>query len=82
MIVTPKRSVTIATGGKEQLGVEAVRWSGDTFAAGITRTLAESPTAAEAARRMFSAAAEGLESSGLAHGCPIANVAVESANRN
>jgi TetR/AcrR family transcriptional regulator, lmrAB and yxaGH operons repressor len=69
-------------GGKEQLGVDAVRWSGDAFAVGITRTLAESSTAAEAARRMFSAAAEGLESSGFAHGCPIANVAAESANRN
>jgi TetR/AcrR family transcriptional regulator, lmrAB and yxaGH operons repressor len=67
-------------GGKEHLGVEAVRMSGAGYCRLIAKIAAEAGSAAAAVQRMFDLSSEALERSDFADGCPIANVAVETAN--
>jgi TetR/AcrR family transcriptional regulator, lmrAB and yxaGH operons repressor len=67
-------------GGKEHLGVEAIRMSGAGYCRLITKVTGETGSAAAAIRSMFDLSSEALERSDFADGCPIANVAVETAN--
>jgi TetR/AcrR family transcriptional repressor of lmrAB and yxaGH operons len=69
-------------GGKEELGVSTVRLAGEQYARLIEGVLGAAPDAATAVRDMFALGAEALESSDFRDGCPIATVALETANAN
>ena len=64
-------------GGKEQLGAETIRWSGQMYARLLSLIFDESPDLVTAVRAFFAAAAHQLEDTGYADGCPIATVALE-----
>lgn len=77
---TPKGSFYFNfPGGKEELGVEALRLGGDRLRAGIEAVAAQPGGAAELVRALADALAAGLEASGFEQGCPIATVALETA---
>jgi AcrR family transcriptional regulator len=67
-------------GGKQELGVAALRRSGERYRRLIELVFegAENPSAA--LRQFFSLSAQALESSDYADGCPVATVALETAN--
>lgn len=67
-------------GGKEQLAVAAMMRSGAQLRDAIAATLDSSDDVGEALARLLDALAAGLEASGFADGCPIATVALETAN--
>jgi TetR/AcrR family transcriptional regulator, lmrAB and yxaGH operons repressor len=67
-------------GGKEELAVAAVSRSGEQLREAIAATLASSEDLGEALARLIDALAAGLEASAFADGCPIATVALETAN--
>lgn len=67
-------------GGKEHLGVEAIRMSGAGYCRLIAKVADEADSTAAAIQRMFELSSEALDRSDFADGCPIANVAVETAN--
>jgi AcrR family transcriptional regulator len=64
-------------GGKEQLGAEAIRWSGQMYARLLPFIFDASPDLVASVRSFFAAAARQLEDTGYAEGCPIATVALE-----
>lgn len=68
-------------GGKEALGAEAIRWSGEQYAAivNVAFDLAEQQheTLANVVEDVFLAAGEAVRESGWADACPIATVALE-----
>ena len=64
-------------GGKEQLGVEAVRWSGQMYGRLLPLIFDASPDLVTGVGAFFAAAARQLEDTGYADGCPIAAVALE-----
>lgn len=67
-------------GGKEQLAVEAVRWSGRHYAAVVAGVLVGEDDVVEAVRRGFADAGRTLVTTGYEDACPIATVALETSN--
>lgn len=65
-------------GGKTQLGVAAVEMAAGAVKAMIERAFAPDRPAPEGVRRLFEAAARGLEQSGFRSGCPVTTVALET----
>lgn len=64
-------------GGKEELGAEAVRWSGAVFGRMVGEVLAAELDVVHAVETVFAAAAEALVAADYADACPIATVALE-----
>ena len=69
-------------GGKEQLGEEVIRWSGQMYMQLFVTVTADAPDVATGVERFFEGAAETLEETGYADACPIATVALEVASTN
>ncbi len=69
-------------GGKEQLGEEVLRWSGQVYLQLFLTVAGEAPDVATGVERFFAGAAETLEETGYADACPIATVALEVASTN
>ena len=69
-------------GGKEQLGVEVIRWSGGIYEQLIDLFFEPEGDVAEAVESFFVAAGETLVETGYADACPIATVALEVASTN
>jgi AcrR family transcriptional regulator len=67
-------------GGKEELGVLALRRSGERYRRLIEMVLERAPDPAHALRQFFDLSAQALETSDYADGCPVATVALEAAN--
>jgi AcrR family transcriptional regulator len=68
-------------GGKEQLGDEVVRWSGELYRELLERFLAApTPDVAAAVESFFAAAAAHLRETDYADACPIAAVALDVAS--
>lgn len=64
-------------GGKEQLGVEAVRFSGAALIRQVRRVAGEEAEVAAALELLGEQLADLLEASDYADGCPVATVALE-----
>jgi AcrR family transcriptional regulator len=64
-------------GGKEQLGAEAIRVSGQLYEALIPAIFDPAPDLPAAVRMFFTAAGAHLEETGYEDACPIATVALE-----
>jgi len=69
-------------GGKEQLGEEVIRWSGQMYMQLFATVAGEAPDVATGVEQFFEGAAETLEETGYADACPIATVALEVASTN
>jgi AcrR family transcriptional regulator len=69
-------------GGKEQLGVEVIHWSGGLYEQLIDAFFEPAPDVATAVEDFFAAAAETLVETDYADACPIATVALEVASTN
>jgi AcrR family transcriptional regulator len=69
-------------GGKEQLGEEVIRWSGDMYLELFMTVAAGAPDVATAVADFFAGAAETLRETDYADACPIATVALEVASTN
>src|SRR2546421_6615513 len=69
-------------GGKEQLGEEVIRWSGQMYLQLFVTVAGDAPDVATGVERFFAGAAETLEETGYADACPIATVALEVASTN
>ena len=69
-------------GGKEQLGEEVVRWSGQMYLQLFATIASEAPDVATAVHDFFEGAAETLRETDYADACPIATVALEVASTN
>jgi AcrR family transcriptional regulator len=67
-------------GGKEELGVLALRRSGERYRRLIELVFERAGHPAVALRQFFDLSAQALEASDFADGCPIATVALEAAN--
>jgi AcrR family transcriptional regulator len=67
-------------GGKEQLGVEVIRSSGQLYFELFATIASQAPDPATAVADFFSGAAETLEETEYADACPIATVALEVAS--
>lgn len=67
-------------GGKEQLGAEAVRRSGELYARLGPAILGPAPDPVTGVRTFFRQAGEDLRDSGWEDACPIATVALETAS--
>src|SRR5215472_14795874 len=61
-------------GGKEQLGAEVIRTSGQLYLQLFATIAAQAPDAPTAVADFFAGAAETLEETGYADACPIATV--------
>jgi AcrR family transcriptional regulator len=64
-------------GGKEQLGAEAIRWSGAMYGQLLPAVFDQAPDLVTGVRAFFAGAAEHLQASDYADACPIATVALE-----
>jgi AcrR family transcriptional regulator len=64
-------------GGKEQLGAETIRWSGEMYAQLLPAVFDPAPDVVTAVRVFFTAAAEHLRETDYTDACPIATVALE-----
>jgi AcrR family transcriptional regulator len=69
-------------GGKQQLGEEVIRWSGQTYIQLLAPILTEASDPVAAMRDFFAGAAETLRETDYADACPIATVALEVASTN
>ncbi len=69
-------------GGKEQLGAETIRSSGQLYIGLFATIAAQAPDVPTAVGDFFSGAAETLVETGYADACPIATVALEVASTN
>jgi AcrR family transcriptional regulator len=67
-------------GGKQQLGAEVIRRSGQMYTQLFASIAAEAPDIVTAVSRFFTEAAEDLRQSDYADACPIATVALEVAS--
>jgi AcrR family transcriptional regulator len=67
-------------GGKEQLGEEVIRWSGQMYLQLFVTVVAEHSDVPTAVEQFFLGAAETLRETGYADACPIATVALEVAS--
>jgi AcrR family transcriptional regulator len=68
--------------GKEQLGEEVLRWSGEMYLQLFMSIAAEAPDVARGVEDFFAGAAETLRETDYADACPIATVALEVASTN
>src|SRR2546428_3762910 len=66
-------------GGKEQLGEEVIRWSGQMYLQLFVTVAGDAPDVATAVERFFDGAAATLRETGSADACPIATVALDVA---
>jgi AcrR family transcriptional regulator len=64
-------------GGKEELGGEVIRWSGQMYMQLFIDIALEEPDVVAAVGRFFTDAAKDVEESDFADACPIATVALE-----
>jgi AcrR family transcriptional regulator len=69
-------------GGKEQLGAETIRSSGQLYSELFATIAAQAPDVPSAVGEFFSGAAETLVETDYADACPIATVALEVAGTN
>jgi AcrR family transcriptional regulator len=69
-------------GGKEHLGTEVIRWSGQVYLGLIAAIFDPAPDVASAVSDFFHGAAEHLRETDYADACPIATVALEVASTN
>jgi AcrR family transcriptional regulator len=69
-------------GGKEQLGQEVIRWSGDLYLQLFITIALHAPDPASAVDEFFAGAAETLRETDFADACPIATVALEISSTN
>ncbi len=69
-------------GGKEQLGEEVIRWSGEMYVQLFATIAAEAGDVASAITDFFAGAAETLLETDYADACPIATIALEVASTN
>ncbi|HEX4188658.1 MAG TPA: TetR/AcrR family transcriptional regulator [Solirubrobacteraceae bacterium] len=69
-------------GGKEQLGAEVIRWSGDLYLELFATIAMQAPDPVTAIADFFAGAAETLRETDYADACPIATVALEVASTN
>jgi AcrR family transcriptional regulator len=69
-------------GGKEQLGAETIRSSGQLYSELFATIAAQAPDVLSAVGEFFSGAAETLVETDYADACPIATVALEVASTN
>ncbi|HSS08304.1 MAG TPA: TetR/AcrR family transcriptional regulator, partial [Acidimicrobiales bacterium] len=69
-------------GGKEELGGEVIRWSGQLYLQLIAAIFDPAPDVATAVSDFFRGAAEQLQETDYADACPIATVALEVASTN
>src|SRR5947209_3236965 len=67
-------------GGKEQLGEEVIRWSGQMYLQLFVTVAGDAPDVGTGVERLFDGAAETLRETGYADACPIATVALEVAS--
>jgi len=67
-------------GGKEQLGVEAIRSSGQLYMQLFATIAMQAPDVLSAVEEFFAGAAETLQETDYADACPIATVALEVAS--
>jgi AcrR family transcriptional regulator len=67
-------------GGKEQLGAEVIRWSGQVYEQLIAAIFDPAPDVAAAVEMFFTGAAETLRQTDYADACPIATIALEVAS--
>jgi AcrR family transcriptional regulator len=67
-------------GGKEQLGAEAIRSSGELYLQLFATIAMQAPDVLSAVREFFAGAADTLEETDYADACPIATVALEVAS--
>jgi AcrR family transcriptional regulator len=67
-------------GGKEQLGAETIRNSGELYMRAFAAITAQEPDAVSAVQAFFAGAAETLRETDFADACPIATVALEVAS--
>jgi AcrR family transcriptional regulator len=67
-------------GGKEELGVEAIRWSGAMYGMLGPAVFGAAPDVVTGVRDFFAGAAEHLRETDYADACPIATVALEVAS--
>jgi AcrR family transcriptional regulator len=67
-------------GGKEQLGAEVIRWSGEIYLQLIDAVFDPAPDVATAVQDFFAGAAATLRETDFADACPIATVALEVAS--
>jgi TetR/AcrR family transcriptional repressor of lmrAB and yxaGH operons len=66
-------------GGKEQLAVESLAFSGNELCAALEATLASAPEPVEALGRVITLLGAVLEESDFRDGCPVATVALDAA---
>src|SRR5205085_1656068 len=69
-------------GGKEQLGEEVIRWSGQMYLQLFVTVAGDAPDVATGVERFFAGAAETLEETGYADAGPIATGHLEVASTN
>ncbi len=69
-------------GGKEQLGAETIRTSGQLYLRLFVTIALQAPDVPSAVREFFDGAAATLEETDYADACPIATVALEVASTN
>jgi AcrR family transcriptional regulator len=69
-------------GGKEELAVEVVRWSGTLYQRLVEGILDAAPDIVTGVRDVFSGAGETLRQTDYADACPIETVALEAASTN
>jgi AcrR family transcriptional regulator len=69
-------------GGKEQLGVEVVKWSGLLYQRLVEGFMVAAPDVVTGVRNVFAGAAETLRQTGYADACPIETIALEVASTN
>lgn len=69
-------------GGKEQLGEEVIRWSGELYKQLVMAVYEAAEDPATGTQEAFAAAAETLRQTGYADACPIATIALEVASTN
>ena len=65
-------------GGKEELGVAAIRFGGEAVAGLIAHCFDSQPDPASAVRESFRLSAAEMEASGYTAACPVASVALET----
>jgi AcrR family transcriptional regulator len=69
-------------GGKEELGVEVVRWSGELYQRLVEGLIDAAPAVVEGFSSVFAGAAETLRQTDYMDACPIETVALEVASTN
>jgi AcrR family transcriptional regulator len=69
-------------GGKEQLGAEVIRWSGEMYLRLFETAMEAAPDVVTGVHAFFAGAAETLRETDYADACPIAAVALEVASTN